>query len=719
MTITPPAEETPADPDSPLTAEEPSEEQELPQNAWSARQDLFDHSPRSLKLGSHARFGGGMAGQDQHGVSGGQVTGDVIMGSKTEIHHWSRPATSNASGEVPQAALERLAASFVAPDGFETLLARLRDDRCLVLSGSRFTGRRTAALKLLHTLGASPVHLLDRDTDPKDLADRCAGLDDEARPARGFVLCDLATRRGNPLRESHLLAAAARLRQRNAYLVITVDRTAVLEEVPNSEWTPPAPHQVLTSRLHSLTGPGATARLLALPAVQEFLGRSHQLRETTEFAAVLALHASGEGDAGAVENFSLAMVEKQVGEWFADEENSLPLREKAFLIALAAFDGGPYALTAEVGDDLYRLLQRTENPSRTLDVPVFGMDAGKRLQAARAQQYEGEENTEWGQVVQRKAAFIDDRTAPVLLRELWSAHPSARPALIGWLRRLAEDGRALVRTRAAFTAAVLARADLPSAMALLIQPWASSRSARQRQAAVNALALAHMLGTPNIPRIFDQWSRNGDRHRRWVAVRGYALIGPERARQALSSLREAVRRLYGSLGAPDSFDLRSAQELVEAVELLIHSSAGEEVLDELVAHLDDDIAVRTLTLHGFLAACGHTEDDEPYGPPLLLGRYARAARKETPAARLIPLLWRRVLSDLSTTEEALDIMRTWVLAAAHSGETEWALAALLPRLVEVRTDAQRLSHLLRTMPGEDGAPPPKAADRLSSILPFH
>jgi hypothetical protein len=44
-------------------------------------------------------------------------------------------------------------------------------------------------------------------------------------------------------------------------------------------------------------------------------------------------------------------------------------------------------------------------------------------------------------VNQQKAAFRDPRASLVLLRELWTGHPSARPALIHWLRRLADDGR--------------------------------------------------------------------------------------------------------------------------------------------------------------------------------------------------------------------------------------------------------------------------------------
>jgi hypothetical protein len=60
-----------------------------------------------------------------------------------------------------------------------------------------------------------------------------------------------------------------------------------------------------------------------------------------------------------------------------------------------------------------------------------------------------------------------------------------------------------------------------------------------------------------------------------------------------------------------------------------------------------------------------------------------------------------------------------VLIADRSAPVEWALAALLPRLVTTATEYERLSHLLRTMPGEDGTPPPEVAARLLTVLSAH
>ncbi|MET8789649.1 hypothetical protein [Streptomyces pseudogriseolus] len=709
-------------------AAEEAEERDQPQAAWAARRDLVDHSPRTMKVGSHAGFGGGLVAGDQHGVSGGRVTGDVVMGSKT-VHHWTFPGLStaaSAAGEIPRATLDRLAATFVtSEDTFDELAGRLRRDRILVLSGARFTGRRTAALMLLHRLGAAPVVALDRETAPGSLADRFTARDEpahgtDADPAapRGYVLCDLETRRGNALRETHLLGAADRLAERNAYAVITVGPTAVLEDdVSAAEWRPPANEDVLAAHLRVRAGDAAAGHLMGTPAVKEFLAHAHQLREVAAFAQLLGRYAEGETTEQEVAAFSLASLENQVREWFEEDEAVVHLRDKAFLIALAAFDDGPYALTAELSDLLHGFLQQTQNRSQVAEIPVFGTHVGKRLQLARARLSEGEEHTEWGPVTQTKAAFHDERAPLVLLREVWTGHPSARPALIQWLRRLADDGRPLVRTRAASTVAVLARTDLPSAMALVIEPWAVSNRFRHRLVAVNSLTLAHHIGTPNVPRILDTWSGAEDRRLRWVAVRAYALIGPERPAQALGALRAAARELYKPSGDPDGFDEEMARELAEAVELLLLSPAASEVLADLRTHLDDDRAVHDLVLGGFVSACGRTEGDERYGVPLVLDWYARAATDGTRDADGIAHLWRAALGDPYRTRHALDTLREWVLIADRSTAVEWALAALLPRLVTTPTEHQRLSHLLRTMPGEDGDPPPEVAARLLGTLP--
>ncbi|MEU8953923.1 hypothetical protein AB0C93_06445 [Streptomyces sp. NPDC048518] len=699
-------------------SEDRPEEQDRPQDAWSARRDLVDHSPKAMGVGDNARFGGSLIAGDQHGVSGGLVAGDVIMGSKTEIYRFGISAESHGSGEVPASTLDRLAPYFVTDESlFESLLDRLRTERVIVLSGPHFTGRRTAALMLLRRLGASPIRTLVRDTTPAQLVQH---LSDGQHSAKGYVLCDLTTRRDRPLREPHLLAARDQLAEEDAYLVITVGPMAALEDITAVGWRPPNPADVLQRHLSQLTGEVTTGRLLALPAVSAFLEHDHQLREVASFAKHLKRYADGEVTEEAVGTFSLFTLENQIQEWFDENEELIPLRDKAFLIALAAFDGGPYALTAELSDLLYAFLQDTADSALQPQVPVFGTHIGKRLQLARAKWYQEEENTEWGPVTQSKAAFLDNRVSLVLLREVWTGHPSARPALVHWLQRLAGDGRPLVRTRAASTVAVLAYADLPSTMALIIEPWATSHLFRHRLVAVNSLTLAHLLEAPNVPSILDAWCQSEDPARRWVAIRAYGLIGAERPKQTLAALRSAVHKEYEPVdedGDEVDVDELMVKQLAQSVELLLLSPAGAQVLDELMHRLDQDRPVHDLALRGFLSACARRKEDARLGRPLVLDWYATSAADGGRAAGGIAALWRSVLEDRRHTRAALEELGDWVRAADHDQATECALAGLLPALVTTASEHQRLSHLLRTVRGEDGAPPPSVAARLLAALP--
>ncbi|MER7175578.1 hypothetical protein [Streptomyces mesophilus] len=694
-------------PESAAGAEETAEAgDEQVQDAWAARRDLADHTPRSMRFGARTRFDGGQVDGDNHGITAGQIVGDVTIGGKTEVHYQFGTSTHSA-GEVPEATLERLASHFVADrPAFEALAESLRTKRVLVLSGAHFSGRRTAALMLLHQLGVSPVRALDRSVHPSELARQLG--------AGGHLVCDLITGQDRPLREADLLAARDKLAEQDAaYLVITVDPRAALEDIEVVEWQPPSPAHVLEAHLRTLVPADDVPALLALPAVKEFLGRGHQLREAAAYARELARYATGQAQGRDIERFSLAALESQVQEWFEQAEASLHLRDKSFLVALAAFDGGPYALTAELSDLLYGFLQKTENPHLPPTVPVFGTHIGKRLQLARAERYREDEHTEWGPVPQWMAAFQDERAPLVLLREVWTGHPSARPALVAWLRRLATDGRPFVRTRAAATVAVLAYTDLPSAMALVIGPWAASNRFLPRQSAAFSLTLAHDLGTPHVPRIIDSWCTGDDWRLSWVAIRAHGLIGPERPAQALAALRAAARRQAG-YEEPHEILL---EELAASVQLLILSTGGHTALAELVRTLRDDRAVFDLAVNGFLGACLHTGNDEPYGRPLVLDLFARARQEQDAAAAHIAELWRAALGDLGHTEPALEVLRNWVLTADRDQATEWALAALLPALVTTAPELARLDHLLRTMPGEDGAPPPPAAGRLLTVLP--
>ncbi|MER5730551.1 hypothetical protein ABT084_19840 [Streptomyces sp. NPDC002138] len=657
----------------------PEESEQQTQEAWDALRDLDAHAPHLMS------FDGVNHGVAAHHISGG-------------VHFHSFGGYGSAvttSGRLPQETLDRLADGFVT-DGtcFHALVQRLRDEHVLVLTGHPHTGRRTTALMLLRAVGAASVQSVDRATKPEDI------LPDEHC---GHVVFDLEITRQLPLRETQLLTVRDRLRGKGSYLVITTGHSPYVEDtIERAHWTPPPARAVLAARLDRQVDAPTAQRLMALPAVTRFLAQENQLREVVPYADVLV-----QDDKSAIEDYAQLALERQVQEWFEEAEDTLSLREKSFLIALAAFNDGPYALTAELSDRLFEGLRRTGDPQHGERIPVFGTHIGKRLEIARAALRSSDEQTEWGVVRQENAYFKDPRTAPVLLKQVWTGHPDARPALITWLGQLSTDGRPFVRTRAAATVAVLALTDLPSTMALIIERWAAAKDSRQQLTAVSALTFAYRFDVPNIAKIVDVWSTDGEAAKRcWVAVRAQGLIGPDRPVDTLAALRAQARTQH-QLTKPDEHIVR---ELSHSVALLLLSAAAETVLAELNRTLDDHPATRALALNGFLVAC--PQSDNGRCPTLLV----RSTESDSGADGIARLL-RTALGDREHNRAAEDVMHGWVRAADVDSGTERALAALLPALVTDPREAARLHHLLGAVPGLDGRPPPAAAGRLRALVP--
>lgn len=720
-------------------------EPDRPGLAWESRRDLLRHSP-AFGFGSEAQIAGSVVGGDQTGVAGGTVGGDVLFGS-TVNHIYSGAPDSEGRTTALLVAEEVAAATegFVPPlpdaqlDAgqplFERALEQLHFERIVVLTGRSGTGRRTAALALLQAAGADKVQELDAGTPPGRLPEQLHGT-------RWHLLCEPTSGPDRPFRSLHLRAAAQQLRAADGYLVVvTGPRPALESSVQRVRWHPPRPEDLLRNRLHTA---GFTAeqvaQALALEPAREILAHGHPVRTLAEFATRLAAHLRGETGADQLVDFGARTADARARELLEAPDHDL--HQKAFFLSLAAFDDAAHALAAEFADILFRHLLRTETPGEPATISVFGSGVEPRLDAARAELYEEAEATEWGPVMQTKVHFRDPRTAPVLLREAWMAHPSARGAMIGWLRRMADDPRPLVQTRAASSAAVLATCDLPSAMARLVQPWARGRTWRIRATAATALALAHRMGAPHIPQILLRWCTDPQDFRlRWVAVRCYALVGetfPHKAREALLAAARALHA-RGSLARswaeePDEL-AQSAAVLVlaedpaaeEAQEQTAPARAvqtGEAggLLADLASQLGDP-AVRSLSLGTLLHACGPTEHPDGTGRPLLLDRYARAQTCPGTAGALfrqsLAALWRAALEDPSSHEDALAALHNWTRTAAGPGSEAdpgcgEALAMLLAALATSRSDRRRLDYLLTTAEREFGVTP--ALARLRTAL---
>jgi hypothetical protein len=687
-------------PNEPHPAAEPNPDhdpEERTQEARAAQRELVAHTPGFI-LNEATSFGGSLVGGAQHGVSGG-VARDVFMGGKTEHHHYGATASAAyASGEIPRERLDELAATFVEGPAFASALARLREERVLVLAGAHATGRSAAALMLLHRLGVPAVHALSSETNP-------AALSAQLSSPGGHVLRDLPLSRNRPLRDNYLYAARDQLKKIDGYLVVTVENSPFLLGVTPSRWEPPEATDVLRAHLAERRGADID-ELLALGPVRHFLSRgAHRPAEAAKFAAEVAGYDGGEEAAARLTDFGQAAVEQQCREWLSDPEATL--RDKAFLISLAVFDQAPYVLAAELADTLYVHFQRLQHPEQPPEIPVFGLAAETRLERARAEGEVRDEATEWGSVPQYTAYFKRENTPRVLLTEVWTGHPSARPALVAWLRELARDGRPVVRTRAAAATALLARADLPSAVALLIDGWAVSKSFGPRVTAANALTLAQLLDAPVVLRLLTQWCTDSHWARRWTAIRAFGLLTPLRpdlVGPALSALAARAR--------VDNSTAAEANNLIESTALLLSVGGRRgEMLSELVRLLHHDTAsVRALALGAFVRACDNAEEGA------LVEWYAETGMYETDSARDLATLWRTALGDRAHTRGALNALHTWVYVAQRRADAAQALELLLPALIVTADDHKRLSHELLNLRAPDGGPRPPISDRLLGVL---
>ncbi|BBC35894.1 hypothetical protein SGFS_071880 [Streptomyces graminofaciens] len=654
--------------------EESSQAPEQRQKPWEARQDLVRHTARA--------FASTLIDGDQFGQTGGTHYGDTIF------HFGSRgEPPRRISGPIAQADVDELTAVFRDGPRFDEALARLRAERVVILTGGHATGRRSAAMMLLARLGVDRLRDLDPHTTP-------TALRDELDHPDGYVLCNWATGRHRPLRAPFLAGLREQLERVGGRLVITVEPSAVPADVPSVPWEPPPTEDVLRSHVTRAVGEAPWAELSGQPYAKEFLEREHAPHETAQFAKRLdALHR-GEIDSQELAAHGEAAAVAQIDRWLTGETPKL--LDKAFLISLAVFDGAPYAVAAELGDGLFKLLHRTENPDEPPRIPVFGSPRAERLQLARAEGQVETEATESGLVGHFVARFQDERIARLLLREVWNLHPSARPGLVGWIQQLAKDGRPLVRTRAAGAAALLAQAELASAMAHLIEPWADSNSFNAWLTAANALTLAVLLEVPPVPAILHSWCTGDHRSRRWTAVRAYGLLGHAHHEATLRALLDAVRRPLD--GEDEEEDV---QQLADALELLLLTVKGP-VLTTLAEYLHPhpDRAVRDRALRAFVQACDQYEENGDR--PIVLDWYSRVvADHESEEAQYLTAFWEAALGDHEQTAPALRALRRWILTAGRDRRSEVALASLLPALAATPANEQRVTHLLRTVRDSD------------------
>jgi len=722
------------DPGRPADTEDvgapPPDEDPAPE-AWEAIEQLFTLAP-------HLRSGRANVMGDT------RVSGDVVAGDKrVDVHLLESPLPRlHTAGPLPAAELDYLAETFAPNRRYDELCSELTAQRVLVLRGRPGTGRRTAALRMLMQAGpkAGEVIALDPGTESPDFTNH-------VQPGRAHVVVDPITSQDSPLRDIHLNAVRRRLGDDGLFVVVAAHGTA-MEDVTAHDWEPPPAADITRAHLlhairHSATdrpSSGAVAadtarRLLELEPTVEYLSVGPSPGEAAGFARLLVEYEAGRCDDKELSGYGRTSAEEITSRWFGegDQSGGATLRDKAFLISLAVFDGLPYPLVAELGDLLYIRLRTVEEPDRTAGYAVFGSSPADRLTLARAQEYDDETDTAWGRLPERVVAFQNGSLWSTVLRHVWTSHPAVRKPLLDWLDTLVTDRRVFVRLRAAVASGVLAAADFGYAFDNFLNQWGSSSRPMQRQLAAWALYTAAEHGMDMaVRRLLSNWSKRHNLARRWTVTRSYALLG---GATATSALRD-IGRMAATGPAPDNA-LQSALE--QALEALLQGPAAVIVLERLVQWHASRGSLQELAVAGFLRGArrrrGTVSTEATTWPSLLW-----LAEHDARARRYAVVMWRALLDSRSSRDAARDELVRWVRVAERASakaerhraftteapfeqtdrcdtvsDVEEALSRVLPLLVETQNDWDRLDFLLRRVKTPDGGQSPTAA-RLGTAL---
>ncbi|MEV8016911.1 hypothetical protein AB0O76_11290 [Streptomyces sp. NPDC086554] len=709
----------------------PTAEEAPAPEAWEAIEQLFALVP-------HLRSGRANVMGDT------EVSGDVVAGDKhIGVHLHSEPSPRlRTVGPLPASELLDLSETFAPNQRYGDLCAELADRRLIVLRGRPNTGRRAAALRMLVQIGSKDgeVIALDPGIEPADFADHI-------KPDRAHLVLDPVTDEDGPLRDIHLNAVRRRLGKHGLFILVTTHRTATVD-VEACDWVPPSPADVVRAHLsHAIRrsaadGPSwgpdeidTVQRLLELEVTVGYLSAGPSPREAAGFAQLLFEYDAGHCDETALSGYGRLSTELTASGWFGKgsaSEGEVTLRDKAFLISLAVFDGSPYSLIADLGDQLYRRLLAVQEPGRPAGYEVFGASPADRLALARAREYEDETDTPWGRLPEWVVAFENSSLWSTVLRHVWTSHPAVRIPLLDWLHDLVSDRRSVVRLRAAVTAGVLAAADFGYAFDRYLNRWGSSPRPMERQLAAWALytSAQHDMGTA-VRRLLGDWSKRHDLARRWTVARTYALLGGATVMTALRDIE-----LMATTGPEPDAPLHSALE--QTLESLLQGPAAPVVLEQLVHWHRNRGALGELATTGFLrgARRNHCEPGTATAWPRLLW----LADHDRRAQQQVIAMWRELLGDRAARNDAQNGLKRWVRVAerasaraaqAHAFEgmplsegmelpeavsdVESALARLLPRLVETPNDWDRLDYLLRRL-NDHGRTPSRTAVRLRAVL---
>ncbi|MGY5131638.1 hypothetical protein ACWGJW_04385 [Streptomyces nigrescens] len=514
----------------------------------------FGRQPYPVIVAPHANINTGSVRGGQRVENSGGATG--TGGRRVEAH------------EGPISAVEILdaKAGFAEPDWFPAALAEL-DSRLLFLTGEPGTGRRTAALNLLHrhTGGSMSLRAVDGDMN-------LASWRPKHRDTRGYLVDGLLPE--YPLKPGMVRHLQSLLSTADARMVVVlpdapelVRRLSRELHVTPVRCTPPAARAVFDARFaDAVPDPSERARRLALLApglLDELLAPELVPAQVAELVAAVATAEDGGPDLADIQKRLSFLAEGEVPDLLAqlrDDADGL-----AFLLATCVFEGLDHRIVREEAERLLELAdgrlssvlpegadgsdedgrRHRERKPRPNPQFVFRRSLDELLWSVRAERRPREIRSNSGYTYAVEAVrFTRHRQAEAVLRHVWREYGHLSGLLTEWMADLKNEqeltepvGRVMGRA-----------AGWGGGRRALEHIGTLARSSRRSSRTIAAYALGMAAGDPVLAREvkyrLSRWSAQQSwQVRSTVAYTCGADFGASRPEVAMRLLRNVPRGL--------------------------------------------------------------------------------------------------------------------------------------------------------------------------------